>query len=162
MKTFILVVAGLLVSATLIAPAPVLAHTDEYLATQQAPHGGQLRVAGPYHLELVVANESAASAEKPVTLYVTDHAGTPVSTAGAGGTITLLGGGKKSTAKLVPSGDNALKARAVYATAPDLKAVVSVRMGDGTEAGARFEPLAAKVTEKSGQVPQDDQHAGHH
>lgn len=165
MKTFIRVVASLLASAALLAPSPVLAHTDEYLATLKAPHDGQLRVAGPYHLELVVAKDPVTSAEKPVMVYVTDHGGTPVSTAGASGKITLLGGGKKATVKLVPAGDNALKATAVYSSTPGLKAVVSVRMGDKTEAGARFEPLVGGKEKKDGNVqpaPAADPHAGHH
>lgn len=165
MKTFIRSVGGLLVSAVLLAPVSVLAHTDEYLATLEAPHDGQLRVAGPYHLELVAAKEPAASAEKPLMVYVTDHAGTPVSTTGASGTVTLLGGGKKATVPLVPAGENALKAAAVYASTPALKAVVSVRMGDKTEAGARFEPLVGGKEKKDGNLqaaPAADQHAGHH
>ena len=47
------------------------AHTDEYLATVGAPHGGQLRAAGSFHLELV-----AKDGEE--TLYVTDHGNIPI------------------------------------------------------------------------------------
>lgn len=163
MKTIIKSVAAALTSALLFTAMPAGAHTDEYLATLKAPHDGQLRVAGPYHLELVVARAPAQAAEKQVLVYVTDHAGTPVSTSAAGGSITLLGGGKKAAVKLLPAGDNVLKATAVYASTPDLKAVVSVRLADGSEAGARFQPIAAKETVKKPATEEAvDPHAGHH
>ena len=38
--------------ATLILFQPVWAHTDESLDAMSSPHGGQVRAAGPYHLEL--------------------------------------------------------------------------------------------------------------
>ena len=28
-------------------------HTDEYFDTVDAPHGGQMRMAGPYHMEII-------------------------------------------------------------------------------------------------------------
>ncbi|MDP3124810.1 MAG: hypothetical protein Q8M84_04170, partial [Thiobacillus sp.] len=45
-----------------------LAHSDEYLDTQTAPHGGQLRMVQQYHFELVVKASE-------VSVYVTDHSG---------------------------------------------------------------------------------------
>jgi len=68
----------------------VHAHDDAYLDTQQAPHGGQLRMAGAYHLELVVDKSTPQAADKPVVVYVTDHAGQKVSTEGATGTPPSL------------------------------------------------------------------------
>lgn len=50
-----------------------LAHSDAYLDSLPSPHGGQVRMAGPLHLELVV--QGAA-----VEVYVTDHAGAARST----------------------------------------------------------------------------------
>src|SRR5262245_24249685 len=43
------------------------AHGDEYFESRPAPHGGQVRMAGPVHLELVVRGSEIA-------VYVTDHA----------------------------------------------------------------------------------------
>lgn len=163
MKKIVQTSATVLISVLLFTSTPAGAHTDDNLATLKAPHDGQLRVAGPYHLELVVAREPVQAAEKPVQVYVTDHGGTPVSTTGASGSVTLLGGGKKVVMKLVPAGDNALKAAAAYQSTPGLKAVVSVRMADGNEAGARFEPIVAgEVEKKPGPEQAVDPHAGHH
>ena len=43
--------------ATLIIFQPVWAHTDEALDAMSSPHGGQVRAAGPYHLELVAKED---------------------------------------------------------------------------------------------------------
>lgn len=143
-------------TALLFTAAPTLAHTDEYLATVKAPHGGQLRMTGPYHLELVVAKDSAQAKENAVTVYVTDHAGTAIDTKGGSGTVTLLGGGNKATVKLAPAGGNALQGSATYSSSPELKAIVSVTLPGKDEAQARFVPLAPAAPKAQ------DEHAGHH
>ena len=91
----------------------------------------------------------------PVMVYVTDHAGSKVSTAGAKGTVTILSGKAKTIVNLVPDGENALKGSGSYASTSDMKAVVSVTMaGKGAEQ-ARFTPLA-----KTGAAMQEV-HSGH-
>lgn len=131
------------------------AHSDEYLDTQTAPHGGQLRMAGALHFELVVAKSSPQAQNNPVVVYVTDHAGTKTSTAGAKGTVTILAGKAKTTINLTPDGDNALKGSGSYASTPDMKAVVSVTLAGQNAEQARFTPLA-----KAGSSMQGG-HAGH-
>jgi hypothetical protein len=42
----------------MLAGSTALAHTDDFLDTQKAPNGGQQRMAGAYHFELVVAKDS--------------------------------------------------------------------------------------------------------
>jgi hypothetical protein len=79
----------------------LLAHTDDVLDTQKAPNGGQLRMAGVYHYELVVAKDSKDAKDNAVVVYVTDHAGTKVPTGGANGTATILAGKTKATATLL-------------------------------------------------------------
>lgn len=133
--------AGLLALAT----GTALAHSDEYLDTQQTPNGGQLRMAGIYHFELVVAKDGKEAKDNPVVVYVTDHAGAKVPTAGAKGTATLLAGKTKASVDLLPDGDNRLKGSATYAPTPNLKAVVSVTLPGKAPEQARFTPLA-KVT----------------
>ncbi|MDP1982681.1 MAG: hypothetical protein Q8K23_09045 [Sulfuritalea sp.] len=120
---------------SLASPA-LLAHTDAYLDTQKAPNGGQVRMAGAYHFELVVAKES------PVVVYITDHADAKISTVGADGTATILAGKQKTTVKLVPDGDNRLKGVGNYALTPDMKVVVTVTLAGKTAEQARFTPLA--------------------
>lgn len=129
-----------LLAALLLGAAGALAHDDAYLDTVAAPHGGQVRMAGPYHYELVLAKEGGDFQERPILVYVTDHAGQAVATAGASGTATLLSSGGKVTASLAPDGDNRMKGTAAYAATPGMKAVVGIALaGKGTEQ-ARFTP----------------------
>lgn len=136
---------GLLGLAGLMAHGLSLAHDDAYLDTLTAPHGGQIRMAGALHLELVVNKAGQDAKERPIEVYVTDHAGAKQPTAGASATITLLSGKHKVTAALKPDGDNKLKGQASYAPTPDLKAIVSVTMPGEDAQQARFTPLAPRA-----------------
>ena len=119
----------------------VHAHDDAYLDTQQAPHGGQLRMAGAYHLELVVDKSTPQAADKPVVVYVTDHAGQKVSTEGATGNATILAAKGKASVALVADGDNRLKGTGRYASTPDMKAIISFTAKGQPPETARFTPL---------------------
>ncbi|MDK9714775.1 MAG: hypothetical protein OEL86_11880 [Sulfuritalea sp.] len=141
-------------AAALIA-STAFAHTDEYLDTQKSANGGQLRMAGVYHFELVVSKDSQEAKDNPVVVYVTDHAGTKVPTVGAKGTATILSGKAKATVNLLPDGDNRLKGSGAYASTPDMKAIVSVTLPGKSPEQARFTPLAVPM-----QSAQDG-HSGH-
>ena len=87
----------------LIGSAGAFAHGDEYFDTHPTPHGGQMRMAGPYHLELVTGKNA-------VTLYVTDHAGANVDQTGGSAKVIITSGKKKRYVVVLSSaGDNALK-----------------------------------------------------
>jgi hypothetical protein len=135
-------VAALL--TTLLSGGAAFAHTDEYLDTQKAPNGGQLRMAGVYHFELLVAKDSKNVKDNPVIVYVTDHAGAKMPTTGARGTVTILAGKAKTTVALAPDGDNRLKGVGKYASSPDMKAVVAITLAGKPAEQARFTPLAVK------------------
>lgn len=139
MKSLILAFVAL--TAAMANPA-ALAHGDELMASQKAPNGGQLRQAGVHHFELVVVRDSTEAKDNPVVVHVTDHAGSKVSTVGAGGTATLLGGKTKTSVTLTPDGDNRLKGVGKYASTPDMKVVVSVTLAGKPAEQARFTPLA--------------------
>lgn len=141
---------ALLMSGLIASTA--MAHSDDYLDAQKAPNGGQVRMAGAYHFELVVAKDSKTAKDNPIVVYLTDHADKKVSSAGAKGTATLLVGKSKSTATLAPDGDNRLKGFANYASDPDMKAVVSISLPGKPAEQARFAPLKKAAV---------DAHAGH-
>lgn len=126
------------------------AHSDDYLDTVKTPNGGQMRMAGPYHYELVIKPAKKAGAND-VVVYLTDHAGKEVDAKGATGTATILAGGK-TTVTLTPEGKNVLKGSGNFAMDPNLKAVVSVRFPGKAAEQARFTPLAAKA------MPVDHKH----
>lgn len=119
------------------------AHDDAYLDTLKAPHAGQLRMAGMYHFELVVEKSAKDARDKPVVVYVTDHAGTSIPTAGASGTATLLTGKDKTVVTLVPDGDNRFKGSGKYASVAGMKALVSITLAGKAAEQARFTPMAA-------------------
>ena len=127
------------------ATTSVQAHDDAYLDTQQAPHGGQLRMAGVYHLELVVDKSTPQAADKPVVVYVTDHAGQKVPTQGATGNATILAAKGKASVALVPDGDNRLKGTGRYASTPDMKAIISFTAKGQPPETARFTPLVKSM-----------------
>lgn len=129
--------------ALTLGSAAALAHGDATPDTMKSAHGGQAGMAGTYYFELVVEKNTQEAKDKPVQVYVTDHAGAKLSTAGATGTVTLLSGKSKSTATLLPDGDNRLKGVANYASTPDLKAVVSITMPGKQPEQARFTPMSA-------------------
>lgn len=112
-----------------------LAHTDEFLDKQKSPHGGQLRMVGKYHLELVVT-------EKSLTVYVTDHAGTALPTKNGTGNAIVLANKVKTTVELKPANDNVLQGEGKFVLDPNMKVVVSVTLPEDKEPQqARFEPL---------------------
>ena len=125
--------------ALMLTSLSVLAHGDE---PKVAPNGGQLREAGNYHFELVVAKDGNETKESPLIVYVTNRVGAKVSTVGASATATILTGKTKISAALVPDGDNRMKGAARYASLPDMKVVLSLTLAGKAAEQARFTPLA--------------------
>jgi hypothetical protein len=137
--------ATLLASALLLATGATsaLAHSDApHPDTLKATHGGQLAVAGSFSYELVVVKDAKEAKESPVQVYVTDHAGKKLPTAGASGTAMILAGKVKASVTLQPDGDNRMKGVAKYASSPDMKVVVSVTLAGKPPEQIRFTPLA--------------------
>lgn len=133
------------------------AHDDATLDTMASPNGGQMRMAGAYHFELVVAKDSPTAKENPVVVYLSDHAGQKQAAAGAKGKLTLLSGKQKTEITLTPAGDNKLTGKGIYASLPAMKAIVAITFPDGRTEQARFTPLLpAALTSTS-----HDAHGGH-
>lgn len=133
--------------AVALAAGEARAHDDATLDATAAPHGGQLRMAGIYHFELVLAPGSTPAKDNPVVVYLTDHAGTKIPSAGATGTATLLGAAGKATATLQPVGDNRLEGVAKYASTPDTKVVLSITLPGKAPQQARFTPFGTAQME---------------
>lgn len=116
----------------LVLAAPVLAHDDATLDAMATPHGGQMRMAGPYHYELVVG-------EGQLRVYLSDHADKPVPSQGVSGSAVVLSGAK-TTVALAPAGENLLQGTGAFTAGPDMKVVVSLSFPDGKAWQARFTP----------------------
>ena len=119
---------------------PSWAHTDDYLDTLTTAHGGQLRMAGPYHLELVAK-------DKELVLYVTDHGDNPVKTESGTAKATIqIGKGKAgTTVKLEPAGENQMKGLGEFTLKPESVIVVFVKLAGDEAQSARFTPLKPKA-----------------
>lgn len=129
-----------------VLSAPVMAHTDEYLDTIAGEHGGQLRMAGPSHFEMVVKPDA-------LQIYVTDHAGQATPVEGATGSAMVLSGTAKQQITLAPKGNNLLEGAGTFTPGQPVKAVVKVQLS-GQE--------AQQVLFDSSKHKPADPHAGHH
>jgi hypothetical protein len=128
MKTFLVGLLGMLVIPL------ALAHTNEYLDTLTGAHGGQIRMSGPYHFEVV-----AMLGE--ITVYVTDHGDTPIETAGASAMIVLQTGKTRTEIKLEPAGGNILRGSGKFKLAKTTQAELVVTMPDVPPQTASFKPV---------------------
>jgi hypothetical protein len=129
----------LLLASTLAAPA--LAHDDATLDKMKTPHGGQMRMAGAYHFELLLNPAATPDKDSPVTVYLSNHGDGKIPSAGASGTAILLSSKGKTTIPLTAAGDNKLTGNGKYQSEPGLKAVVTITFADKTSEQARFTPL---------------------
>lgn len=150
-----------LVLVPFFLPSSVWAHTDEYFDSVEAPHGGQMRMAGPYHLEIITK-------DKEIILYVTDHANTKIKIDGGISKAIFQTGKKKTTVKLQPAGDNIFKGTGDFTVTPKTKIVVFIKLPDQEAQAARFTPLKTAEKNKQSKTPSDshtdfhDQHGEDH
>lgn len=132
---------SLLACVAAFVATSALAHDDAYLDTLKAPHGGQLRMAGPNHYELVVVKNSNTARENPIHIYVTDHAQNPLDVQGARGSAKMEAGQLKATSTLHPDGGNRMKGFAKYASTSGMTVEVTINLPGGEAQTARFTPL---------------------
>ena len=148
-----------IIAAVLAAPLmcmpPVWAHTDASLDAMPSPHGGQVRAAGPYHLELVAKDGE-------LVLHVTDHAWHEIHTDGGEGKATIQQGkaGSRITVKLERSQQNMLTGNGEFHVTPETVIVVFVKLPEQDAYGARFTPLKPKTVGKTKKVADGHDH-GH-
>ena len=150
-------IVAVVLSVPLMMFQPVWAHTDESLDAMSSPYGGQVRAAGPYHLELI-AKDGA------LVLHVTDHAWQEMKTDGGEGKATIQQGksGSKITVKLEPSQQNMLTGNGEFQVTPETVIVVFVKLPKQDAYGARFIPLKPKSVGKTKKVGDGHDHAHQH
>ena len=150
-------IVAVVLSVPLMMCQPVWAHTDASLDAMPSPHGGQVRAAGPYHLELI-AEDGA------LVLHVTDHAWQEIHTDGGEGKATIQQGksGSKITVKLEPSQQNKLMGNAEFHVTPETVIVVFVKLPEQDAYGARFTPLKPKSVGKTNKVGDGHDHGHQH
>lgn len=99
-----------------------------------APHGGIVRTAGKYHVELALQNGQ-------MTVYLLNGQEQTQPNKGLTGTAMVQQGGKTSTVTLTAYGDDQLRA-ALPAGATPTTAIITLRRGSET-INARFDKLAS-------------------
>lgn len=126
--------------ATMLVSLPAWAHTDESLDAMPSAHGGQVRAAGPYHLELVAKDGQ-------LILHVTDHANNEINTTGGEGKANIQQGkaGSIIKIKLEPSQNNLLTGSGEFQVNPETVIVVFVKLPEQDAYAARFTPLKPKT-----------------
>ena len=118
------------------ASLTVGAHTNEILSKRAGPHGGQLRVAQQYHVELALSMGEVA-------VWVTDHADNPQATDGASAQAIVHYDRERVVVTLKPGGDNRLSARDRRLRAdPNARIVLNLAMAGQAPVQARFAPMA--------------------
>ncbi len=143
---------------------PALGHSDEYLDTVPGAHGGQLRMGGAFHFELVLAADAKAEQATPIKVYLTDHNNNVASNEGMKATLLIKGAGKPTLVKLALDGKNALTGSGAFTARPDLQATLVVTFADNTSAQMNFQPFKAKAAAKEhshDEHQHGDQHDGH-
>jgi hypothetical protein len=137
--------ASVRVSATwfvlLAASLVAVGHDNATLDAIPSAHGGQVRMAGPFHIELVLEKGSTTK-KRPILVYLQNHLMQGVSSAGTTATVTITAGAS-IVAELAPNGPQSLKGSAIYGMRADLTAVVALTASDGQVWSATFMPGAA-------------------
>lgn len=110
------------------------AHTNEYLDTIDGDHGGQLRMSGAYHFELI-ANPGT------LKIYVTDHGSQPIDTAGASADAMVVTDGKKTVVNLRAAGANTFEGVGEFTLNEQSAVHLKVTMPNGDAELATFTPL---------------------
>jgi hypothetical protein len=142
-------------AATLMMCQPVWAHTDASLDAMPSPHGGQVRAAGPYHLELLAKDGE-------LVLHVTDHEWQEIKTEGGEGKANIQQAktGRKVTVTLEPSQQNMFTGGGEFQVTKDTVIVVFVKLAGQDAYGAKFTPLKPKSSRAGKTV--DDGHGHEH
>jgi len=145
---------GVLFVAILALTVPADAHTDEYFESVQAPHGGQLRMTGPYHMELLAKDGE-------LTVYVTDHADNIISVDGGLAKATVETGSNRAQVHLHPIGGNVLKGEGTFSLTASTVIIVFMKLPNQDGYAARFMPLKPKG-EQGEKAPSHTDDAGPH
>lgn len=121
------------------------AHTDEYFDKIETPHGGQIRMAGPYHLEL-------------------DHADKPIDTTGGSAKAIITTGVTRYVVVLASGGDNVLKGNGEFKLGKSNTISLMVALPDRDPERAKFmiKPSRSKATKPAGEASQQHQQHQHH
>lgn len=148
-------IAGVIFGMSLTLSLPAGAHTDEYFESVTAPHGGQLRMTGPFHLELIAKDGD-------LTVYVTDHADNAISVDGGLAKANIENGTTRTQVNMHPVGNNVLKGSGTFPLTPTTVVVVFMKLPNQDGYAARFTPLKPKSAQGEKAPSHTDDAGPHH
>jgi hypothetical protein len=111
----------------------LLAHDDVTLDRMPAPHGGQLRMAGRYHIELVFEPSR-------IRVYFASHAGAAVAAPSGAASVKLVTGGEERTLALEVLGESVLGIDGSFPFTPGMAIELSIERGENAPLVVRFAP----------------------
>ena len=132
-------VAVLIASMALLSTAS--AHDAMALDSMPSAHGGQVRMAGPYHMELVL-ERTPPGETRSIHIFLQNHLFADVASAGITGMVRLTEGRQTTAIPLTPDGFNSLRGRGRYASRSMVRAVVVLTAKDGQQWSATFTPIS--------------------
>jgi len=115
-------------------------HDAAMLDSIPSAHGGVVRMAGPYHIELVL-EPSSLRPVRQVRIYLQNHAFVGMPSKGLTGVVTLTFYTVSVAIPLIPDGPESLGGSGSFLDDPALKMTVSVTDKDGQVFSAIFSPF---------------------
>jgi hypothetical protein len=140
-----IVATTLLIGMTLNA---VHAHDPATLDSLPSIHGGQVRMAGPFHVELVILGREGAQRDRFILVYLQDHFFNDTSSAGLKATVKFIDGPHATTVNLIQIGGNGFSGTGSFDINPSVTAEISVIDTHGELWSASYTPFAVKVRAK--------------
>ena len=117
------------------------AHDPSTLDSNPSAHGGVVRMAGPYHFELVL-EPSSSRPVRQVRIYLQNHLFAGMPSDGMKGEVTVTFFTVSETIPLVPDGPESLGGSGSFLDHPALKMIVSLTDKEGQVFSATFTPFA--------------------
>jgi hypothetical protein len=124
-------------------PVRVMTHDAATLDAIPSAHGGQVRMLGPYHVELLL-DHGAGTGKRPVRIYFQNHAFQGVPAAGIAATLKLTDNGITIAVELKQDGAESMLGFASYFNHLDLVAVLLLVDKDGQSYRTIFMPFEPK------------------
>lgn len=111
------------------------AHDNSYFDNNPSPHGGQVRMAGPYHLELTLDSNA-------LNIYVMDHTNQPQASSMLEADAVVLDSNGQTRLQLAPGRDNLLEGKLGenFSLSEETLVMLTVTTPDGKRYRARFTP----------------------
>lgn len=132
-----------LTTAVLSICPPLAAHDPATLDSLPAKHGGRVRMAGPFHVELVLSSAPSGGIA-PIWVYLQSHAFEDVPAKGVAATVEFRDGARATDVTLRQKGFNLLFGMGAYRITPTLQVEVTLKRAGEEAVTASFSPYQSR------------------